>query len=274
VPVVQIHDSITLGRRRRTIELAGLRVVEAVYAPGEVLAPHAHASANVTLVTAGGFRERSPHASVRARPTSLVIKPRGTVHADRYGDRETRSVMIEVAPGREADVGLRGVAHECWFEGGPFVAEVLEILRAARAGEADLERTAIERLGALLRRAELAPQVRAPRGARAALALRAAEEHLRASPGRPAGSAEVARRVGLHPVYLARLFRAAHGCGVAAYRRRLQVQEAARRLAESAEPAGQVALAAGFADQSHLCRAFKAELGFSPCAWRDLARAE
>ena len=35
-----------------------------------------------------------------------------------------------------------------------------------------------------------------------------------------------------------------------------------------------VALAAGFADQSHLCRAFKAELGVSPCDWRDLVRAD
>jgi AraC family transcriptional regulator len=270
--VVETHASITLGRRAGTVELGGLRLVETVHAPGTRLAPHAHGSANVTLVLEGGFRERTRGASVRARPTSLVLKPRGTVHADCYGERPTRAFVIEVAPEREAELGLDRLGAERWFHGGSPVAEVLEVLRAARARQDDLERTVLEALRALLARAGEEPQALPPRAPRAALALRAAERLLSAAPARAPGSAELARRVGLHPVYLARLFRVAHGRGPAAFRRGLQVQEAARLLAETDAPAGQVALAAGFADQSHLCRAFKAELGVSPVDFRRLVR--
>ena len=270
--MVRTHRSITLGSRRCTVELAGLRLVEASYPPGQRFAPHAHGSANVTLVLAGGFHERSATARVHARPTSLVIKPRGTVHANRYDGGETRSFLIEVAPGREADVGLDRFGRERWFEGGELVSEVLEVLRAAHAGEPDLERTVLERLRALLRRAAVEPANELPRSPSAAAKLRAAERQLDQLAD-PPGSVELARRVGLHPVHLARLFRRAHGRGIAAYRRKLQVREAARRLVETPDPAGQIALAAGFADQSHLCRAFKRELGISPGAYRRLTGA-
>jgi len=55
------------------------------------------------------------------------------------------------------------------------------------------------------------------------------------------------------------------------YRRRVRVREAADLLASTDAPLTHVALAAGFADPSHLCRVFKAETGLTPHAYRLLA---
>jgi len=43
-------------------------------------------------------------------------------------------------------VELDRIERERWFHGGPFVAQVPEVLRAARAGEADLEATVLARV--------------------------------------------------------------------------------------------------------------------------------
>jgi AraC family transcriptional regulator len=73
-------------------------------------------------------------------------------------------------------------------------------------------------------------------------------------------------------VTLARGFRKAYGCSVGAYLRWLRIVHAARRLAESDEPLAEIALEAGFADQSHFSNVFRRETGLSPSVFRREAR--
>jgi AraC family transcriptional regulator len=69
-------------------------------------------------------------------------------------------------------------------------------------------------------------------------------------------------------VTLARGFRKAYGRSVGAYLRWLRVARAARELAETDAPLAEIALAAGFADQSHFSNVFRRETGLSPSAFR------
>ena len=87
------------------------------------------------------------------------------------------------------------------------------------------------------------------------------------------GTAEVAREVGVHPVYLARVFRAQFHVPIAEYLRGLRLEWAARRLARGEESLCEIALAAGFADQSHFTRAFKRYAGTTPARYRRRARS-
>ena len=48
------------------------------------------------------------------------------------------------------------------------------------------------------------------------------------------------------------------------------MRRAADALARSSAPLGQIALDAGFADQSHFTRAFRAAYGVTPRRWRAL----
>jgi AraC family transcriptional regulator len=50
------------------------------------------------------------------------------------------------------------------------------------------------------------------------------------------------------------------------------VARAARELAETDAPLAEIALAAGFADQSHFSNVFRRETGLSPSAFRRAVR--
>jgi AraC family transcriptional regulator len=83
---------------------------------------------------------------------------------------------------------------------------------------------------------------------------------------------QVARAVGVHPVYFARVFRVHLRVPIGAYVRGLRLEWAARRLAQGEEPLSEIALAAGFADQSHFTRAFRRYAGATPLRYRRGAR--
>jgi AraC family transcriptional regulator len=83
----------------------------------------------------------------------------------------------------------------------------------------------------------------------------------------------LASAVGLHPVYVARAFRARYGCAVGEYARRLRIGRAARELADGTQPLAVIAAQAGFADQSHFSRVFRRHTGLSPSAYRRHCRA-
>jgi AraC family transcriptional regulator len=84
---------------------------------------------------------------------------------------------------------------------------------------------------------------------------------------------ELANEFDVHPVYLARAFRARYGCTITQYSHRLRVYSAADRIASTRLPLASVATGAGFADQSHLSRLFKRETGLTPASFRRIAQS-
>ena len=88
----------------------------------------------------------------------------------------------------------------------------------------------------------------------------------RRSPSSPAA-------VGRHPTHVARVFRREYGLSVGEYARSLRLEWAASRLALDDAPLAQVALEAGFADQSHFTRAFRRHAGVTPGRYRELRRS-
>ncbi|HEY0461982.1 MAG TPA: AraC family transcriptional regulator [Pyrinomonadaceae bacterium] len=83
---------------------------------------------------------------------------------------------------------------------------------------------------------------------------------------------DAARIAGVHPVHLSRVFRQKFGCTVGEYVRRLRADFANRQIVGSNLPLSEIALAAGFADQSHLNKTFKSVFGVTPAARRKSAR--
>jgi AraC family transcriptional regulator len=79
--------------------------------------------------------------------------------------------------------------------------------------------------------------------------------------------------VGVHPVTLARAFRRAFGCTVGEYVRRLRIERAARQLADSDLSLAEIALGAGFSDQSHFSNLFRRHTGLSPFQFRRAIRS-
>ena len=80
--------------------------------------------------------------------------------------------------------------------------------------------------------------------------------------------AGVARIAGVHPMYLAKLFRRRFGCSMGEYLRRRRVAWACEQLARKGGTITDIALNAGFADHAHFTRTFVRVTGCTPRWYR------
>ena len=78
----------------------------------------------------------------------------------------------------------------------------------------------------------------------------------------------MARECGLSVSHFARSFRQSFGTSPHRYLLQLRVQKAKQLMSQSTHPLSQVALTAGFVDQSVFSRTFKAIVGSAPGRWR------
>jgi AraC family transcriptional regulator len=81
----------------------------------------------------------------------------------------------------------------------------------------------------------------------------------------------VAAAVGVHPSHLTRAFRQHFHSTLGDYVRRLRVEYACHLLSAFDKPLAQIALEAGFADQSHFSRTFKRLIGMSPARFQKVS---
>ncbi|MFD2764082.1 helix-turn-helix domain-containing protein [Micromonospora eburnea] len=88
------------------------------------------------------------------------------------------------------------------------------------------------------------------------------------------GLTEVAEQVGCSPHHLSRVFQRVTGDSLTAYRNRLRVRSVLTVLADGdGPPLGEVAVAHGFADQAHLTRVVREQVGHPPARLRRLFAA-
>lgn len=78
----------------------------------------------------------------------------------------------------------------------------------------------------------------------------------------------LAQQIGFSPYHFARQFRRATGQSPHQFVLGLRIEHARQLLREAHLPLAQVALASGFANQSHLTQAFKRSMGLTPAAYR------
>jgi AraC family transcriptional regulator len=262
-----------------------LRAALTVYSPGERHARHAHVEANVSLILAGSLEERVAGTTAAAGPLSLVVKPAHTEHADRFGPAGARLLRVQVPDGwgGRLDDGTAPLARWGWRHDGRDVARFLRVYaRVRRVRQVDLgadggagsapHDEAETALADLL--AGIGADLPAGRGTppRWLARVREALDDAPATAG--VRTRELAGEAGVHPVYFARQFRRFYGCSLSTYVRRRRAATAAEWLAGSTVPLSDVALRAGFADQSHACRGVAAATGLTPRAFRTLARTD
>jgi AraC family transcriptional regulator len=254
------------GSVRGRAAAGGFSMVETRYRSGEDLPPHAHERAFVCLALEGSYGESYLRGrDVEYHPFTAVYHPPGERHVTRMGPCGGRVVNIEIDP---AWLELRRAfgplpAAQADLRGGPLVWLAARMHRELSDGEpVDAERLewlGAELLGALAGDGEEG-------GSPAWLPRVLARLH---DDVRPPGSARaLAAEAGVHPIHLARVFRRKVGEPVAAYARRLRVQRACRLLSEPGRGLAEVALEAGFADQSHLTRDFRRVTGTTPARLR------
>ena len=231
--------------------VAGAPVWDGAYPPGYRYAPHCDHAPRVSIVLQGALREEARGTDETATAASVVVKPADVRHRNEFGPVGARLLSVALTDGLAP-----GLDRWRWHHAGPVGAAALQFARSVRHVPAEAEDalwSLLEALGGAVDHPEaVAPWL-----------LRAKERMDDEGPG-ASSVADLAAEADVHPVSLARAFRRAFGCAPTAYRRRLRVRRAADLLASTDAPAAQVALEAGFADQSHMCRDVRADLGLTP----------
>lgn len=242
-----------------------IAVAELSYADNQWQRRHAHEETTISIVLAGVLLERVAGTEEVARPLSIVVKPGGTEHEDRFGPRGARTLQIRLAP--DAAARLRDwqspVERWRWIHTGP-VPMFLRVLHLARRSEASPDAIAdavMEAIAALSGDSDESHRS-APRW------LAQVREEIDDSRVRALRVRMLARAADVHPVHLAREFRRYFGVSVTEYMQRRRVQRAAELLADTHKPLSSLSYDAGYADQSHFCRIFKRETGMTPQAFR------
>ena len=100
--------------------------------------------------------------------------------------------------------------------------------------------------------------------------LRRAADYINAHCMQPLKLAEICATAGLSPSHLIRSFKSRYGMTPHAWLVNCRIERCRERLKQG-EPIADVALAAGFADQAHLQRAFKLQVAATPGQYRATA---
>ena len=255
----QPPDPCSPAAPRQRIDAAGLRVVETVHAGSTGLARHEHAEPYVCVVLDGGYEQRSA-ATFDCAPGSVVLHPGGHAHANRFHAPGARCVNIEAA-GEWLGEGAFGrlVADYRHLSLPPGALPIMRLAReldqADAAAPLAIAAAALDLLASLLR----LPTPRAP--------LRWIDrviEAIEADLSRSPSLAELGTLAGVHPAHLARAFHRARGETVGDYLRRRRLEQADRALIAGTDALGNIAIAAGFYDQSHFTRSFRQRFGQTP----------
>lgn len=254
------------------LRIPGFTITAGQHAAGSAIPRHHHAGATLCLARHGAFREFSRGHAITCYPSSLKVTPAGEDHWNRFDLGDSEGLMIEVDAWRAESLRPYSTVLEerMQLRGGPAV-QVAQRLHGELQVHDAAAPLAVE--GLLLELlATLARSDGAPRGGRLPPWLARARDIVHDGYAGPLSLAGVARLVDVHPVSLARGFRAAYGETVGGCIRRLRVERAADALLTTRRPLSEVALLAGFADQAHFSNVFRRHVGMSPSRYRAAMR--
>jgi AraC family transcriptional regulator len=235
------------------------------YAPVPMTA-HSHDTPSLTVVLRGRYEETIRGRAAWHETGALLFYPAGEPHAQRFDAAGAVKLSLSPAPAMLDYLADGLPLAEAPATGAPEIARIGrrmadEIRLADHHSRAVLEGLSWELIALFSRHAG---RDQAARAGAASQAREVIADHL----DQPLSIARLAALCDTHPARLTRAFRRQFGVGPGEFQRRLRLEQALRLVDQTDMPLGEVALACGFCDQSHLSRAFKAAYGCAPAAFR------
>lgn len=228
---------------------------------------HGHEHAYFCLIAQGGYAERFGSTHVRYRSRTVLFHPPGIVHRDEIAPGGASFLIVEIGPSllRRAELAGRAGTSFQDLHGGELAQAALRLEREHRD---PARRSAIVAEGLVLEMLGMVTRPLAAHDRDRPIWLRTLVDRLNDEFACPLTIAQLARDVDVHPARLSRTFRRRMGVGVGEYVQSLRVRWVENRLGEPDIGLAELALAAGFADQSHLTRVFRRVTGRTPGARR------
>lgn len=229
---------------------------------------HSHPFLCLHFVLRGVYEESRNGHTHRVEPGWFLFKPGGQIHWNDFRasgavtfrlelDADSDPDLVDALPGRMTTFRAPHLANLASRAHG-------ELARTDRLSRLVAESLALELFAGFARRAD-----KGVAGTASSALARRCAELLDARFREPYRLGLAAEELEVDRTALARAFRKEYGCSVGEYIRSRRVQLVAERLRNgSPHSLAELAADAGFADQSHMTRVFKAEFGAPPHAWR------
>ena len=248
--------------------MSGLNLAETLYPANYQIQRHSHECLLFYLVKDGSFTQSYGRETREGIPLSVIVLPADQDHADNFHGRGGNLFVIESGPEWTSKFRQHSVLPDesVHFNKGivPWLVTRIyeEYNRFDNVSALAIEGLTLELMAEISRRYKLAPERHPPRW------LIQTKELLHAHFSDQITLENIARTVNAHPTHLARTFRRHYGCTVGEYIRRLRIDFVCRQLIFTDEPLSQIALAAGFYDQSHFSKTFNRATGLTPSNYR------
>jgi AraC-like DNA-binding protein len=225
--------------------------------------PHSHDGPYLCLVSSGNFDECGPHQNLSVSSGHVIAHPGCDIHANQFGAAVVECINFAPRPAGRLNALFSAsiVSPDSWTDAHMLYRVKNELRTNDRWTPIALEVLAVEMLKghARLGEASVRPSQRC-------VDLR--EFIQRESPRVPTLS-ELARRSGVHPTYLSRLFRAAFGTSPVELGRQCRAAWTRAQIESTPMSLSRLAAEAGYADHAHMCRDLRRRYGVAPHQLRD-----
>ncbi|MEW6736608.1 MAG: AraC family transcriptional regulator [Acidobacteriota bacterium] len=268
----QKFDGYLYGKIERKIEINEFLLAETAYTSQLVLPAHTHKHAYFCLVLDGTFTEQYENKKRFCGPSTIIFHPSGELHSDQFGIAGGRCFNFQTGNSWLARIRdySRIFESPSEYRGGKLVQLATRLYREFRLFDTvsplAIESLALEIIVAASRQAEKGSATSSPNR------LKRVREFLQENFSERLTLDQIAKSVDIHPVHLARIFRANYGCTVGEYLRHLRIDAAVRELASSNTPIIDIAFSVGFSSQSHFSTTFKRLIGMTPVEYRTIFR--
>jgi AraC family transcriptional regulator len=225
---------------------------------------HQHELAYVTVVLDGDYLEGDRGKLEDLRPLTAVFNPSGVQHATVIGPAGASFFTIELRDESLRQLDWQMPVQTKFDHGaGAMLWPGLRLYSAFKTQTADplvLESHVLELLGAIAGSGSL--EKSAPQW------LGRVKERMQEEFRDNIRMRDLAGDAGVHPVHLARVFRAREGRTPGDYLQQLRVRAACHLLRSRDYPLAHIAVECGFADQSHFTRVFRKFTETTPAQFR------
>ena len=236
-----------------------IRVTQTHYEKGLHMPPHTHEFSAISLILKGGFQESIGGDAKEVCRAKTLIKPAHVLHSDHYANdcsilciylkdesiihTKTRDVLKEWT----GMYGINWNAFQPYFD-----ADNLEARK-------QIINSFLAHLGKSKKTSDEIPEW-----------VYHIKSYLDLNFTQPIQTTELADKYGIHPVYLARVFRKYYRLSIKDYIKSLRIRNSIASIFENQQSLSQIAVGNGFADQSHFIRNFKKEVGTTPKGFKKI----
>ena len=247
-------------------------ISESLYPPRLKQPRHTHSEASFSFVLAGKYIESYGRQTQARQSSTIVFHPPQESHAvdfqsgarilsvqfdaERFAYIRSRSVILDASTSSQTEA-IAWLGNRIYQE----------FRRMDAASALAIEGLIFEILAEAARSKASTSEKNCPRW------LKEIKDFLHANFSESIVLEDLARIADVHPVHLARVFRCKYNCTIGEYVRRLRVEFSCRRISASTDSFTEIALTAGFTDQSHFARTFKNHLGVTPGEYRKISRS-